>query len=139
VTAVYSCVVALGLNADGKYVSHAILPTVYAYGCVIRASSMDELKRTVELNKLYKKCRSYRKFKLHLVKDIGRCFWCKKKVVDYVPPIGESQKHDTATIDHTVSRFVRKKGDVVLKVLACYYCNQKRAREEERKYVKLKR
>ena len=77
---------------------------------------------------------SYKQLKLLLLKEIGVCFWCKITVKDYPYEDGVPDKPDMATVDHIQSRFERKKGEVVEKVLACYKCNQRRAKEDERKY-----
>lgn len=63
----------------------------------------------------------------------SKCFWCDVEVTDFISP-GVRPPFNTATIDHVVSRYFRKKGDDVLKVLACNRCNQARARYENGKY-----
>ena len=69
-----------------------------------------------------------------LLNYFKNCFWCGIPVKEYKIP--NSINDDQATIDHVVSRFYRKKGDNVLKVLACYRCNQARAIYENRKLTK---
>lgn len=78
-------------------------------------------------------CRSYRKMKLELMENDPHCYYCKIEVVDYgqIPP-RERQPEDMATVDHLVSKFYRKSGQVVPKVLACQACNNKRAKEEQK-------
>lgn len=76
-----------------------------------------------------------RKLKLKLHKIDPRCYWCKKETV-LPPKPNNSPFPSLATIDHIYSRFdirrfVEKKPGEIRRVLACYECNQKRAREEE--------
>lgn len=74
----------------------------------------------------------YRKLKLELMAKDKHCHWCKIEVHDHVQIEGVRQPDDTATIDHLISRFFRKKGETVAKVLACQKCNLQRARDEEK-------
>lgn len=72
---------------------------------------------------------SYRELKLLLIEKFGVCYWCGIKVKDYgnllcKPPT------DEATIDHVIPIPLRKKGEIVPKVLACYECNQRRSLEK---------
>lgn len=76
-----------------------------------------------------------RTLKLALIKEFGVCFWCGIKVKDLVPFPGTKEPPDMATIDHTVSKYFREKGERVLKVLACYPCNQTRAVAENKVYA----
>lgn len=78
----------------------------------------------------------YRQMKLYLLDKFKICFWCKVKVKDYgnreeEQKIGIPDPDDMATIDHTKSRFLRIKGEVVEKVLACNKCNQERSRNKQ--------
>lgn len=64
-----------------------------------------------------------------------RCFWCDIVVEDYgdreeQQKLGIRDPDDMATIDHVKSKYFRKKGEAVEKVLACNKCNQKRALKE---------
>lgn len=63
----------------------------------------------------------------------GRCHWCSRvtRLLAGVPD-RISQPPDLATVDHVRSRFVRAPGEASPLVLACYTCNQRRARDEER-------
>ena len=79
-----------------------------------------------------------RKLKLELMEKYGVCYWCGVKVIDYVAQDGQRCPPNTATIDHLKSRFLRKKGEVVEKVLACNKCNGIRSKKEERIYGKRK-
>ena len=75
---------------------------------------------------------SYRKLKLALIVNDPRCYYCRKEVKDYGRlPDGMSNPKDMATIDHTVSRFFRKKGERVVKVLCCFSCNHKNHAKEQ--------
>lgn len=72
----------------------------------------------------------------YLIEKYGVCYWCGTKVRHY--PVLNNQPlltPDAATIDHLKSRFFRKKGEIVPKVLACYLCNWNRHIEEEKKYA----
>lgn len=72
-----------------------------------------------------------RTLKLKLLEEYGKCFWCDKEVKDYgQQPDGWRTPNDTATLDHMVSRLFRKKGESVLKVLACSWCNTRRSQIE---------
>lgn len=75
--------------------------------------------------------RAYRKLKLRYLEIFRRCYWCKRLCKDY-PLIAPHSKlpDDAATIDHVISRYKRKKGDHVRKVLACNKCNQDRSEKE---------
>lgn len=84
---------------------------------------------------------AYRRFtrrdlKLALIKEFGACFWCDRAVRDYRRNFrrGERVPRDLASVDHLVSRFHRRRGDVVLKVLSCSPCNTKRGKAEDRLY-----
>jgi hypothetical protein len=70
-----------------------------------------------------------RGLKLKLLAIDPHCHWCGKEVKDYATPrrIGEPYRKDEATIDHLISRFHRKKGETVGKVLACGPCNTRRS------------
>lgn len=77
-----------------------------------------------------------KKHKEMLVKEFGRCYWCKIEVKIYPQEeyLGKPLPDDTATLDHLKSRNVgRVKGENTPKVLACRKCNEKRARLEIRK------
>lgn len=70
------------------------------------------------------------KLKNLLMKEFnGKCFWCDIKLDDY-PYSGGFEPSNMATIDHLISRYYRKKGDDVLKVLCCYSCNSLKAHLE---------
>lgn len=79
---------------------------------------------------------SYRPLKLLLLELNGVCYWCKQTVYDHPRVEGIPDPDDTATIDHIESRFTRQKGSSSPKVLSCQRCNQKRAREAEKQFVK---
>lgn len=70
-----------------------------------------------------------------LVKEFKNCFWCGVEVI-HLKCDGGKQPFYSASVDHVVSRYFRKKGDNVLKVLSCYRCNAKRADIENKKYSK---
>lgn len=75
----------------------------------------------------------HRDLKAAFLKLDPHCYWCRREVRDYGPRVPQTKSHkDEATIDHLVSRFFRKKGEIVEKVLACYQCNQMRSREENK-------
>lgn len=77
----------------------------------------------------------YRELKLRLIAQGKGCYWCGKRVQDYgKTPDGVDSPANEATIDHLESRFTRKKGQTVEKVLACKSCNQKRSWEEMKAY-----
>jgi len=64
-----------------------------------------------------------------------RCHWCGIETVEYPSEAdfhlkGLKTPENMSTLDHLISRFHRKKGEDVEKVIACWKCNQKRAREE---------
>lgn len=82
--------------------------------------------------------RSYKELRVVLIKKFRFCFWCGCTVREYNHHPHAPQKKDQATIDHLKTRFERKKGDIVEKVLACNQCNQKRAKQDEKKFLKLK-
>ncbi len=71
-----------------------------------------------------------------LVKEFKNCFWCGVEVVD-TKLDGGKQPHYAATVDHLKSRFFRKLGEDVLKVLSCYRCNAKRCDIENKLYTKI--
>ena len=75
--------------------------------------------------------RPHRVQKLELLAKDPHCHWCGKEVKDYGDLTGKQYPHDLATLDHLVSRFFRKKGDVVKKVLACWKCNEERSLKEQ--------
>jgi hypothetical protein len=60
------------------------------------------------------------------------CFWCECPVIRH---IGANEPNNMATIDHMISRYFRKKGDEVLKVLACRRCNLKREKIDCKKIL----
>lgn len=81
----------------------------------------------------YMHSKGRRALKLALLEEYGYCYWCKRLVKDYgAREPGARDPDDMATVDHLVSRYYRKKGDIVDKVLACNKCNQARAREEDK-------
>lgn len=67
------------------------------------------------------------------------CCWCKRPVKEYLTELERHKQPDQATIDHTKSRYYRKKGEVVLKVLACRRCNRLRAKAETKLIEKQKK
>lgn len=69
-----------------------------------------------------------------LLRDIRVCYWCGIECKEYTVQKGEKYPDDMATIDHLVSRFHRKRGEVVPKVLACNRCNIERGRVEAKKF-----
>lgn len=72
-----------------------------------------------------------------MIKENPTCHWCKRVVKDYgLFPVSAKTPDDMATIDHKISRFFRKPGQSVPKVLACNKCNQDRSTVEDRKYGK---
>lgn len=82
----------------------------------------------------------YGPLKIYLMEKYGVCYWCDRKVFYYGPrQPGVTYPDDEATIDHIISRFHRKKGDVVPKVLACAKCNTRRSVEEQNLFNKNKR
>lgn len=80
---------------------------------------------------------TYRELKQYLMRNDPHCYYCGIEVVDYGKiPDGTTEPNDMATIDHTISRFYRNKNEIVPKVLACNYCNKKRAAEEQKLFKK---
>ena len=79
---------------------------------------------------------NYSKLRQYLVEHFGVCYWCLKPVKIYKEVCGNNAPWDNATVDHLESRFLRKKGDKVLKVLACRRCNEKRGKQDEKNYLK---
>lgn len=77
----------------------------------------------------------HRRLKLALIAEFGVCFYCDDPVFDIQPKDGETAPPNQATLDHTVSRFFREKGEEVLKVLCCNRCNQQRSKVENKKYT----
>ncbi len=56
------------------------------------------------------------------------CHWCKRLTVIYGDNLlYKPHPKDLATLDHLISRYHRKKGEKVGKVLACNECNNKRS------------
>ena len=85
---------------------------------------------------------SNRRFKEKLWQQDKRCYWCKRftKLLS-IPEISGKADPLLATLDHIYSRyspkrFIRAKNGEVRKVLACYECNSRRAREETSKLSK---
>lgn len=78
-----------------------------------------------------------RKLKLLFLEKYRVCFWCgvNVRVIEHARNTSRLAQ-DMATIDHVESKYFRKKGQVVTKVLACYSCNKKRADIENRIYGK---
>lgn len=77
-----------------------------------------------------------RDLKLRLLKEFGFCFWCEREVFDYGDLTFKHMPKDLATLDHIESRFFRKKGDRVVKVLSCYECNYRRGKAEEKQFYR---
>jgi hypothetical protein len=76
---------------------------------------------------------SNRDLKLKLWQNDSRCYWCKRHtILTNEPNIKGEAPELMATIDHLVSRLHidRWKKRDNSKVLACYACNARRAREE---------
>ena len=79
---------------------------------------------------------SNRQFKLKLWQNDPRCHWCHRKTkLLNIPEIKGPADPLLATLDHLHSRyfldrFVKPKDGQPTKVLACYSCNSRRAREE---------
>ena len=67
-----------------------------------------------------------------------RCYWCGIKVIYFNTGPEGIQPNNFATIDHIKSRFERRKGEHVDKVLCCFECNQKRAYEDSLKFQRSK-
>ena len=72
---------------------------------------------------------SHKEILKYLIKRFGVCYHCGVTVVYRERVKGYKQRGNDATIDHLISRYSRKKGQKVPKVLACYECNQKRGNE----------
>lgn len=85
----------------------------------------------------------YRKVKLLLLEHFGKCYWCGHAVKDYgnIELFRNKRKipDDMATLDHVKTRFERKLGQVVDKVLCCHKCNQRRARRAEIQHFRKQR
>lgn len=76
-----------------------------------------------------------RDLKRLMLAEFGVCYWCDTPVKDYgMMPPGVRYPHDTATIDHVMSKYLRKKHQWSLKVLACEECNTRRSIEDTRLY-----
>lgn len=59
------------------------------------------------------------------------CYWCGILVKDYnYKQLSTKPPDDEATIDHLFSRYFRKRGEAVRKLLSCYKCNSKRANRD---------
>jgi len=100
--------------------------------------SFRDMDRIKEINDEYSRSKtgSYRPLKLALIKEFKKCYWCGVEVIDFIRKLGERTPYNAATVDHLVSRYFRKKGEVVIKVLACDRCNQKRANKENKQLGK---
>jgi len=69
---------------------------------------------------------------LALLSKSDKCHWCGRKVKYYgMIPDGHKNPDDMATRDHLLSKFYRKKGEVVEKVLSCRKCNHERGQKDE--------
>lgn len=78
----------------------------------------------------YNRKLKYRDLRKKLIDETGGvCYWCGCKVVERERKGNENFKPDQATIDHTIDRYSRKRGQIVKKVLCCYKCNQERSAE----------
>jgi hypothetical protein len=79
---------------------------------------------------------SNRQFKLKLWQNDPKCHWCHRETkLLNIPEIQGEADPLMATLDHLRSRyflerFVKPKDGERTKVLACYECNSRRAREE---------
>lgn len=74
-----------------------------------------------------------RNLKLRLHEEDPRCHWCKKvTTLTNLPAIKGNADPLMATIDHLVSRYHPERWVTreTTKVLACYECNAKRAKDE---------
>jgi hypothetical protein len=75
-----------------------------------------------------------KKYKEMLVKEFGKCYWCKREVKIYSQEdyLGKPLPDDTATLDHLKSKNAgRLKGENTPKVLSCRRCNEDRAIREK--------
>lgn len=76
---------------------------------------------------------SNREVKEKLYQTDPRCYWCRRVTkLTNIPAIQGSPDPLMATIDHLVSRYHPQRWvkRAVTKVLACYECNARRAKEE---------
>lgn len=94
---------------------------------------MHDLAKLNQINDQFVYRATNREFKLALMREFGTCYWCDIPVIDFITE-HVRVPDNTATIDHTISRYHRRLGERVLKVLACYKCNQERATAEDRRY-----
>lgn len=85
----------------------------------------------------YFRSNRHRALRRALMEEFGSlCWWCDRTVKEYPPRVrGEGRRQDEATVDHLISRLFRRKGDRVVKVLACEPCNLKRAKMEHKLYL----
>ena len=74
----------------------------------------------------------YKTLKLFLLEKYKVCYHCRIEVINYPYIEGEAQLDDSATIDHLKPRQLRKKFEVVEKVLSCRACNHFRNEEMKR-------
>lgn len=69
---------------------------------------------------------SYRNLTSYLVKRFRACYFCARPVKQYPTIDGIGSRDDQATIEHLAPRGIRKKYEIVEKVLACSACNAAR-------------
>lgn len=72
-----------------------------------------------------KKQPSRRLLRLYLIDRFRICYHCGVGVIDYIPAEREALPDNAATIDHLKPRQIRKRHQVVQKVLSCHGCNKK--------------
>lgn len=75
---------------------------------------------------------NFRKAKLRLLRENPYCYWCGKRVFDYITKDGEIAPDFMASVDHVLSKMWRQANinKDWEKVLSCVPCNQERATEE---------
>jgi hypothetical protein len=84
----------------------------------------------------------YHQRRQQLMAKDPHCYWCGKEVI-YFKTNGGRVPNNFATIDHLYSKLSGKRFDPKRKqktlVLACYKCNQERARKEDIELTNLDR
>lgn len=102
-----------------------------------RSKGFHPLEEVLEVNRIFgysDRKRNYAALREEFLKRFGSCYWCGIKVKPFKYTPRARVPYNDATLDHVVSKYFRKPGESVLKVLACAYCNQLRSAEEVAKF-----
>ena len=78
---------------------------------------------------------SYRQLRLYLIDKFLICYHCGVEVIDYIPAEREALPDNSATIDHLKPRQIRKRHQVVQKVLACNRCNKELNQQMQKGHI----